>query len=480
MIACIYTLDKWSAAKDILSIHELTGLSATLKSWYLLFFASLITMGTSCDLHIHVSQTHKNSATYGVILGLVSTCIALFFILVHYRLIDYEFLQVGGWIELSASFFMILVWVVGVSILTAEAGIAATIGGAGCRSRTEYDNGIDFGEGCFVIWVPVDEKNGGDKESAQPTQSTAPSVTPSQRKTVAPAGIESDSGTNLPQEAANVTTSPASLFPTQTPGNASTTTAPANASVTTAPESASPTEPQNATFAPSATTATTLTPSAASTTLAPSAATTIAATVTETLTEAPEDIVTTSPTGNPLSVLDISFVDVSANNNGTRRLQAAQNTSTSTPAEQNTTGNSSTSTPSPSSTDTTDVPSTRPTSYPSYLPSSLPSSFPTNFPTFLEYEHRMSCTDVIDQQIPGSNLYLAVWVCFLASFNVTLRWKAAQAIQFAQAQNKKAANLREEEQNDSENGDDDKEKDGDDDDDERDPGSSYPAEDGDL
>lgn len=92
----------------------------------------------------------------------------------------------------------------------------------------------------------------------------------------------------------------------------------------------------------------------------------------------------------------------------------------------------------------------------------------------------MSCTDVIDQQIPGSNLYLAVWVCFLASFNVTLRWKAAQAIQFAQAQNKKAANLREEEQNDSENGDDDKEKDGDDDDDERDPGSSYPAEDGDL
>jgi hypothetical protein len=36
--------------------------------------------------------------------------------------------------------------------------------------------------------------------------------------------------------------------------------------------------------------------------------------------------------------------------------------------------------------------------------------------------------------LPGSNLYFAAWICFFSSLNVTFRWKAAQALQFAQAQ----------------------------------------------
>ena len=48
----------------------------------------------------------------------------------------------------------------------------------------------------------------------------------------------------------------------------------------------------------------------------------------------------------------------------------------------------------------------------------------------------MPCAD-IERQVPGSNLYLATWACFLASFNVTLRWKAAQALNLAQAQEEK-------------------------------------------
>lgn len=43
------------------------------------------------------------------------------------------------------------------------------------------------------------------------------------------------------------------------------------------------------------------------------------------------------------------------------------------------------------------------------------------------------CSD-LPRQVPGSNLYWSVWVCFLASLNVSFRWKAAQAMQFAQAQ----------------------------------------------
>jgi hypothetical protein len=42
------------------------------------------------------------------------------------------------------------------------------------------------------------------------------------------------------------------------------------------------------------------------------------------------------------------------------------------------------------------------------------------------------------QIIPGSNLYVAVWICLLASLNLAFRWKAQQALQFAQAQQEQA------------------------------------------
>jgi hypothetical protein len=44
-----------------------------------------------------------------------------------------------------------------------------------------------------------------------------------------------------------------------------------------------------------------------------------------------------------------------------------------------------------------------------------------------------SCDVLYAQDIPGSNLYFFSWFCLLASANITLRWKAAQALQFAQA-----------------------------------------------
>ena len=37
------------------------------------------------------------------------------------------------------------------------------------------------------------------------------------------------------------------------------------------------------------------------------------------------------------------------------------------------------------------------------------------------------------RQVPGSNLYFACWFCMLSMVYVVLRWKAAQAIKFAQA-----------------------------------------------
>ena len=42
------------------------------------------------------------------------------------------------------------------------------------------------------------------------------------------------------------------------------------------------------------------------------------------------------------------------------------------------------------------------------------------------------CMDLVQDNIPGSNLYLFVWGSLFASINIALQWKAAQALQFAQ------------------------------------------------
>jgi len=37
----------------------------------------------------------------------------------------------------------------------------------------------------------------------------------------------------------------------------------------------------------------------------------------------------------------------------------------------------------------------------------------------------------LPRDTPGSNLYYSVWICFLSSIDIALKWKAAQALQFA-------------------------------------------------
>mmetsp|Transcript_19050 Transcript_19050/g.52918 ORF Transcript_19050/g.52918 Transcript_19050/m.52918 type:complete len:218 (+) Transcript_19050:894-1547(+) len=112
---------------DVLSISELTGLSATLKTWYTLFLASLVVLGTACDLHRYLDSHNRNDASFGVAIGVISTITAAFWIFVHYDF--FPQVEEGGWLELSTSFFLILLWVVSVAIMTQDEGIAATVTG---------------------------------------------------------------------------------------------------------------------------------------------------------------------------------------------------------------------------------------------------------------------------------------------------------------------------------------------------------------
>jgi len=164
LFSCVYTLNEWSASKDILSIKELTGLSTTLKSWWVLSLTSLVVrryyaigwgnlaesrqdlttglsktvfsqvLGSCIDLHIRLARNQIDDTSFGVAMSVVSFVISFFFILVHYDFIPH--CEEGGWLELSSSFFLILLWTIALAIMTKDQGIAATISGSQC---SRYD-----------------------------------------------------------------------------------------------------------------------------------------------------------------------------------------------------------------------------------------------------------------------------------------------------------------------------------------------------
>lgn len=118
LIACIYTLDQWSSSKDIISIQELTQLSATLKSWYCLFFFSLICFGSGISMNVYFSgrpQDRTGETAFCIALSLFTLVVSLFFILVHYKFFTdcCSRVKEGGWLELGMGFLMILCWMVG-------------------------------------------------------------------------------------------------------------------------------------------------------------------------------------------------------------------------------------------------------------------------------------------------------------------------------------------------------------------------------
>lgn len=150
LASCLYTLNEYSKARDILTFAEMTSISATLKSWYILFLASLVVTGTSINMYVvleidsdeslSLDDDNSRAAAFGTAFGLASTLISLGFILVHYNMM--EFCVEGGWTELFFIAVAVCIWIVGVPFLTQDQGIAATIVGTGYRSIGDVGNGI--------------------------------------------------------------------------------------------------------------------------------------------------------------------------------------------------------------------------------------------------------------------------------------------------------------------------------------------------
>lgn len=343
LAACGYTLNEWSAAKDLLSIAELTGLSATLKSWYVLFLSSLVTLGTAANLRRHISVSYQADASYCIAMGTISLLVSFFFILVHYRFIVSKWIQLGGWFELSFAAFMVFIWTIEVAVVTQDGGIAPTISGDGCRDQWGVAEKRDFEKRnkeaeCIVIWNDLEPADTIFPDNSNLTvSSNGNEITVSANSNVR----------HLQDDTLNNTT----IF------NNTNTTLDINISF----------------FDDD-----------------------IAALWNNTLNDTNVSIVddTSAPTFTPFSP--------------------------PTPAPMQVTAPSRIETPQPSFT---------------------PTASPSTAPTFLLSgigEQRLTCDEILENVIPGSNLYLASWISFCASFNVALRWKAAQALQFAQAQTQKA------------------------------------------
>jgi len=137
VVACVYTLNEWSTSKDILSIAEITSVSFTLRYWWIHFTAAFVVFVSSCSLEVQLGDSIANdflgikqSALFGILVGLISLIVSSYFILVHYDFIT--FVEEGGWTELLSSLFLILIWIIAVSIFTKNDGIAATTSGFDC------------------------------------------------------------------------------------------------------------------------------------------------------------------------------------------------------------------------------------------------------------------------------------------------------------------------------------------------------------
>ena len=153
----------------------MTGISATLKSWYVCLLSACVTFGTCVDLHVRLDGDEKDDTAFGIAIGVVSTAVALFWILVHYDFISQ--CEEGGWLELSSSFFLILLWIIGLAIFTADQGIAATLTGSYCGRDPRLGPPSDDIGNCTIVIYEEDE-DGAMNQYAYPCSEWAPRQVP--------------------------------------------------------------------------------------------------------------------------------------------------------------------------------------------------------------------------------------------------------------------------------------------------------------
>lgn len=113
------TLDEWSTEKDYLSWKEMTSISKTDLSWYILFFSSMVVLGTCIDMMINAGYIQNIDWLWvGITFSAVSTVSSICFILFHYKILDCGCKGKLIWAEISFALLLTVMWIVCVYLFT--------------------------------------------------------------------------------------------------------------------------------------------------------------------------------------------------------------------------------------------------------------------------------------------------------------------------------------------------------------------------
>lgn len=145
LFACLDALNRWGGEKDILTLHQLTRISITLPSWWIVFWASIIILGSAADALSLAKKAYViDSCETAVAVGAITSFVSAFFILSHYEFFPCltacsNWLTYGGWFELPCSILVNIFLVIGLDILTGAGAIASTVAGNGGNDPTAED-----------------------------------------------------------------------------------------------------------------------------------------------------------------------------------------------------------------------------------------------------------------------------------------------------------------------------------------------------
>lgn len=163
---------RFCTKQDILSIDELTGISETLKSWYVLAISSMV-VTVSCInfwLKLRDGDMHINDAIFAFCFSAASTLLSLSWILTHMNFL--ECCKEGGWMELASAWVCILVWIVNCAVLTRDEGMGATIIGTLHQQPWRLDDSFlvagtapDSTIECRLVWQVMADGNSNTDQS---------------------------------------------------------------------------------------------------------------------------------------------------------------------------------------------------------------------------------------------------------------------------------------------------------------------------
>ncbi|KAL7533044.1 hypothetical protein ACHAXR_005006 [Thalassiosira sp. AJA248-18] len=145
LFACLDALNRWGGEKDILTFHQLTRISITLPSWWIVFWASVVVLGSAADARRLATTPYVfDSCSVAIAVGNLSSIISAFFILSHYEFFQCclactSWLSYGGWLELACSILVNIFLVIGLELLTGAGRIASTVTGNGGSDPAQED-----------------------------------------------------------------------------------------------------------------------------------------------------------------------------------------------------------------------------------------------------------------------------------------------------------------------------------------------------